>query len=212
MHKKNGIQLVCFDLGGVLVRLATDGWVGACQRAGVKLPHHDPVAWEAHGKVLRDFEVGAFDEESYIRQLPVCLPDVKVEHVLAVFDAWLIEMYPGAAELIDELKSRGIRTACLSNTNARHWRAMTGDPQFEPVTRLDHLLASHELKLAKPHREIYLRAQRELGIDVDKILFFDDRPENIEGARSVGWCAELVTRVDDAVGQMRELLRTHGVL
>jgi len=89
---------------------------------------------------------------------------------------------------------------------------MTGDPQFEPVTRLDHLLASHELKLAKPHREIYLRAQRELGIDVDKILFFDDRPENIEGARSVGWCAEQVTRVDDAVGQMRELLRTHGVL
>ena len=38
------------------------------------------------------------------------------------------------------------------------------------------------------------------------------RDENVDAARSVGWCAELIEPADDPTAQMRSLLRRHEVL
>src|SRR5688500_12382068 len=136
------VRLVCFDLGGVLVRIARN-WVDACERAGVSLATDDPAAWGKHQQLLLRYETGELDESGYLRELPDCLPGVSVESVNRAFDAWLLGLYPGADELIAELKRRGIRTACLSNTNERHWRTIIRtDPQYAALAKLDHLFAS----------------------------------------------------------------------
>ena len=44
-----------------------------------------------------------------------------------------------------------------------------------------------------------------------QILFFDDKPENVEAARAAGWRAERVDQVDEPVGQMRDFLARHDV-
>ena len=49
-------------------------------------------------------------------------------------------MGPLAVELVDELNAAGYQTACLSNTNAAHWKLMTtvGCENYLPLDRLTH--------------------------------------------------------------------------
>jgi putative hydrolase of the HAD superfamily len=208
---KTSVKLVCFDLGGVLVRIAR-GWADACQRAGVELPHANESLWARHRDLMLRYETGEIDDAGYMAKAPGIIGGgVKPESIVKVFDAWLLGLYPGAAELVDELKSRGFKTACLSNTNQRHWNMVTGLDAYRPLERLDYRLASHELRVMKPNEQAYRRAEAATGFWGEQVLFFDDRAENIEGARAVNWKAELIDRADDAVPQIREYLTAHGV-
>ena len=51
MSEQRRIELVCFDLGGVLVQLVS-GWHEACERAGV--PVHEPYATDQCLRILSD--------------------------------------------------------------------------------------------------------------------------------------------------------------
>jgi HAD superfamily hydrolase (TIGR01509 family) len=205
------VRLVCFDLGGVLVRIVRT-WTDACRRAGVTLAP-DPAAWRRHEALLLRYETGEFDDAGYLRELPACLPGVSPEHIHSVFDAWLVGMYPDAAELLAELKQRGVKTGCLSNTNDRHWRTiMRADSEYAPLAELDYRFASHELGVMKPAERAYRLVEERTGLKGEQVLFFDDKPENVAAARAVGWRAEVIDRVDDAAAQLREYLHAHGVL
>lgn len=212
MATQTSARLVCFDLGGVLVRLAR-GWDDACRRAGVELPHAGAAAWAQHHELMLRYETGDVDEAGYCAAAPgIVGGGIRAEAIVRVFDAWLLGMYPGAAELIDELRARGLKTACLSNTNARHWGTLTRLPEYAPLQRLDFRLASHELRVMKPNEQAYRRAEQATGFWGEQVLFFDDKLENVAAARAVNWKAELVDRADDAVPQIREQLAAHGLL
>lgn len=211
-ESKTSVRLVCFDLGGVLVRIAR-GWEDACTRAGVALAHVDADAWARHHDLMVRYETGEIDEAGYFCEAPGAIGGgVNVDAIVRVFDAWLLGMYPGAAELIDELNARGVTTACLSNTNPRHWNTLWRLDDYTPLTRLRHRLASHELRVMKPNEGAYRRAEAATGFWGEQVLFFDDRQENIAAARAVRWKAELIDKADDAISQVREYLVAHGVL
>jgi putative hydrolase of the HAD superfamily len=204
------IRLVCFDIGGVLVRLAA-GWEDACVRAGVPIQEGD-VEWEKHHPLMRKYERGHISSEEYFRDVKECLKGINSEQFCGAFDAWLREMYEGAEELIEELNARGVMTACLSNTNDRHWRDLSGGREiYLPLQKLKHRFASHEIREAKPDIAAYKVVEKALSLRGDEILFFDDREDNIEGARAAGWNAERITE-HDAVKQEREYLKKYGVL
>ena len=206
------IRLVCFDLGGVLVRIARD-WQDACGRAGVELPHTTAENRERHRALMLRYETGEIDDAAYLREAPGCVGEgVAAEQVVRVFDAWLLGMYPGAADLLVELKARGLKTACLSNTNARHWAALAGREEYRAIQQVDYRLASHELRVMKPNEAAYRRAEAATGFWGEQVLFFDDKPENVAAARAVNWKAEVIDRADDAVPQIRDYLAAHGVL
>jgi putative hydrolase of the HAD superfamily len=212
MPSESTVRLVCFDLGGVLVRIAR-GWDDACRRAAVELPHANEAIWRQHHDLMLRYETGEIDEAAYLCEAPgVIGGGVAAEQIVRVFDAWLLGMYPGAAELLEELKSRGVKTACLSNTNARHWGLLGGLDDYRPLAGLDYRLASHELRIMKPNEQAYRRAEAAMGFWGGQVLFFDDKLENVEAARAVRWRAELIDRADDAVPQIREYLAAHGVL
>jgi putative hydrolase of the HAD superfamily len=204
------IRLVCFDIGGVLVRLA-GGWEDACVRAGVPLTAGD-VEWEKHHPLMRKYERGHLSTDEFFLAIKDCLKGITTEQYQGAFDAWLLEMYEGAVELIEELKDKGVLTACLSNTNERHWVLLGGGSDvYQPLLKLDHRFASHQIGEAKPDEAAYKVVEKELALRGEEILFFDDREENVLGARQAGWNAEQITEYD-AVAQEREFLRKYKVL
>jgi HAD superfamily hydrolase (TIGR01509 family) len=212
MPTTSSVKLVCFDLGGVLVRIAR-GWHDAWERAGISQPLAGDENWTRHHDLMLRYETGELDEAGYLSEAPgVVGGGITAETIVKIFDAWLLGMYPGAADLIDELNDRGLKTACLSNTNARHWNTLARLDEYQPLQRLHYRLASHELRVMKPNEQAYRRIEAATGLWGDQILFFDDRPENIEAARAVKWRAELVDRADDAIPQIREFLAAHGVM
>ena len=205
------VRFVCVDLGGVLVRLAS-GWEDACRRAGVTLPHGDPAAWQRHRELLALYEAGEVDEAGYLARVPACLPGVTPEVINGAFDAYLLGPYPGVGELLLELHARGLVTGCLSNTNERHWRTLMRHPEYAPLRHFDHRFASHETRAMKPAKNAYQHVERATGFAGEEILFFDDKAENVDAAREVGWHAEHVAPAENPIGQLREILRRYGLV
>lgn len=106
-------------------------------------------------------------------------------------------------KMVEELKTAGIRLGILSNICQVHWDFCKA--RFPELFQLfDVPLSSVELKARKPGREVYLRAAERAGIEPSKILFFDDREENIQGANAVGFDAVLFTNADVARRALRE--------
>ena len=204
------IRLVCFDIGGVLVRLA-GGWEDACVRAGVPSFTGD-VEWEKHHPLMHKYERGHISSEEYFRGVDECLKGITAEQFTGAFDAWLREMYEGAEKLIEELNAKGVMTACLSNTNDRHWQALAGGKEiYRPLGKLKHRFASHQIREAKPDVAAYKAVEKQLGLRGEEILFFDDLEPNILGARAAGWNAERITE-HDAVKQERDFLKKYKIL
>ena len=209
------IQLVCFDLGRVLVRICDD-WLHACAVAGVRAPSvgPDPVARaRLHGLVCR-VEVADFDHDAFCREAGPVL-GLSTTEVSSIWDAYTRGPYPGAVELLDDLNAAGVRTACLSNTNDNHWRLMS-DPAshtYFPFDRLTHAFASHLVRLRKPDAAVYAHVEQTAGVPGESIVFFDDLPENVAAAKARGWNAYAVDpTADNPLPQIRRWLADLGVL
>lgn len=216
-----GIEVVCFDLGGVLLRICRS-WEEACLRAGLPLRDgpvlRSPELVEARRAIKDDYETGGMACEDYVRAIAGATAGLySAAEVRRIHDAWIIEDYPGARELVERLnRHAGITTACLSNTNRMHWRAGLGEeggaPVSPAVTRVRRRFASHEVGLAKPDPRFYAHADGELGVAPARVLFFDDLGENTAAARARGWRAEQIDHTGDTAAQMRAHLASHGII
>lgn len=217
MTPRHSSQLVVFDLGGVLVRLARK-WDVACTLAGIPTPAgvEDPAFKPFVNDLVDANERGTLTCDQFNEQVAARL-GVPVEHVGLITTHWLVEPFAGVAELIEELDAAGVATACLSNTNAHHWSIMLGEahsghPAALPLHRLRYRFASHLLGLRKPQRAIYDHVLRAAGVRPHEVVFFDDAPANIDGAKACGWGGCLIDALGDPAAQMRAHLRSLGVI
>jgi FMN phosphatase YigB (HAD superfamily) len=217
------VRIVCFDLGGVLVRTWST-WSDACRAAGLAAPIEPPAPAtqekvSALGALL---EVGRISFDEWATGVSRALAGVySPGEVKRAHDASTRDEYPGALALVDALHAAGVATACLSNTNDPHWVRLVhhdgagplgGEPEYPSVARLKSRFASHLLGVAKPDSAIYAEFERLVGLQGADILFFDDRADNVAAARARGWRAHRIDPQGDTVAQVREHLRREGVL
>jgi FMN phosphatase YigB (HAD superfamily) len=215
--------LVCFDVGGVLVRLCA-GWEEAYREAGLDLrPIPAGPAVEARRREVGiRLDMGELSLDTWAESVAQVIDLVySADELKRVHHAFLKGEYAGAVELVDELNASGVTTACLSNTNAAHWLRLAhvdqgglrpGVPEFPSVARLKHPLASHLLRAVKPDPAAYAQLEEATGRRGSAIVFFDDREENVIAARRHGWRAERVDPLADTIAKVRQHLATAGVL
>lgn len=208
------VELVCFDLGRVLVRICRD-WHDACLIAEVsgRLNLEDLSVRAAIDAIVNDFEIGAIDAAVFAGRIAE-LGELTPEDVDAVLEVYLRGVYEGLEPLFGQLHAAGVATACLSNTNATHWRMMfeLPAPPFRPLAALTHRFASHLIGARKPDPAIYAHVERTVGVEPAAIVFFDDIPENIDAARARGWRAHLVSTDREPLPQVRLALQAEGVI
>lgn len=216
-----GTRVICFDLGGVVVRICRT-WEEACARAGVIT--RDPSRFHAadlarrRRELVEAYQTGAITCDRFFPAIADATGGQHTpEEIRAVHDAWIIEDYPGIGALIDALnQSPGVVTACLSNTNHAHWAAMLGLPggsgwRSHPVSSLRLLGASQLLRASKPGAEIYRRGEALFNAAPADIVFFDDLEENVAAARALGWHAHRIDHEGDTAAQVRAALQSEGV-
>ncbi len=211
MH--NDIQLVCFDLGGVLIRLCS-GLDHACALAGVEAGIAiSDVDTENLFKLIRREEVGGFDNGAYYEAAGPLL-GMSAQDCHAMMDAWLCRAFPGIDALIDSVNRAGLQSACLSNTIDSHWRIMNdpSHPNRLPLAKLTYRFASHLVNDRKPNSTIYEHVERATGLPPEAIVFFDDTAENVDAANARGWHACQVTDPEDPAGQMTSYLKRHNLI
>lgn len=214
------IRCVCFDWGGVILRICRSFGEG-CRAAGLDLRGDlgdKPFANERKGH-SEAYQLGQLRDEQYFANIAEAMGGLYTPaEIERVHHAWLLDEYPGVRELIERLNATpGLATALLSNTNAAHWRRqfpLAGREltRFAAASLLHHRHASHLLGLAKPHPSIYRAFEAHTGFRPGEILFFDDLADNIQAARACGWLAEQIDHTGDPAKQMSEFLDNHKVL
>ncbi len=223
-------QVVCFDLGGVVVRICST-WEEGCAAAGLDLrrpvaPDRAPPSIDARTRLVHGITVGSITCAEFFETLSNGVGRLYAPHEFErVHRAWILGEYPGVSDLIARLGARpNILTACLSNTNHIHWeqlhegvdapagaRRAARAPRFPAFAGLSRRFASHELRLAKPDEAIYRAFEQEVGAPGDSIIFFDDKPENVAAAQALRWRAILIDPTTETAPQIERALSRFGV-
>jgi HAD superfamily hydrolase (TIGR01509 family) len=197
------IDLVLFDLGGVLIELSG---VGAMRElSGIGSDDELWARWLTCPWV-RAFERGDCTATEFADgMVEEWALSVEPAVFLDAFREWPVGPLPGAEALVASVR-RVVAVGCLSNTNALHteerfsrWPIFT---EFEPR------LLSHQLGALKPDRELFDHVAELVQIAPARILFLDDNVINVEGATEAGFVARHARGVDEA----RQVLIDSGVI
>ena len=104
------------------------------------------------------------------------------------FDEGLTALYLDETDdinsLLKELK-KNYRIIALSNTNIIHKRVWR-EKYKDTMDRFEKIFSSHEINTRKPETEPYLIALDYLKMKPKEVIFLDDKPENIEPAKTLG--------------------------
>jgi putative hydrolase of the HAD superfamily len=173
---------------------------------GVVLPSHPSFDWfeREHGITRaqwqelfssRGFERANVGEGDLHTILPPFLARWGWQLGVADFTrAWFDSCRDHDAEvvaLIAQLRASGI--ACVAATNQESRRARDLE-SHAPLRRLfDATFYSCHLGVGKPHEAYFRAIERALALEPRELLFLDDKPANVAGARACGWSAEVAT-------------------
>jgi len=210
------IELICFDLGDVLIEIC-QGWAEACERAGLVVDQEafrlDVSQQQITQQAVHGHETGVISHDGFCEKLAKVL-GYTPEQIDAAAMAYLKGPYPGVEQLVEAAVAGPAMTACLSNTNAPHWEAMTtpGLATTLPLDRLDYRFASQRIGERKPDAGIYQHVEQTTGIAPANILFFDNHPPNLDAAAARGWQTHLITPDPSPVEQMNRVLGDYNLL
>lgn len=189
------IEAVVFDLGGVILEVNFDRVFSAwASDAGIEA-QRIRERYRLDADYARH-ERGEIDATEYFNQLRGKLD-------LSLTDQQFLSgwnrMVGGRIEGVEKVLARFARLRPLyifSNTNMAHHACWA----FEHAGLLrdfKRLFLSFEMRMRKPEARAFEFISQEVGVPLEKILFFDDTPENIEGARALGIQAILVRGLGD---------------
>ena len=197
------IQAIVFDIGGVLEITPDLGVAGRWEsRLGLapgELNQRMADAWQGGS-------IGSIGEAD-VHQAAVERLGLD-QRQLAEFMADLWREYLGTAntELISY--ARGLRpryrTGILSNSFVGAREREQAAYGFEDL--VDEIIYSHECGMSKPDPGIYALTCARLAVEPSRMVFVDDYPPCVEGARQAGLHAVLFRDNDQVIGDIEELL------
>lgn len=196
-------DVILFDVGGVLL---TNGW-GTGERTQVLESFNlDKADFEKRHPVPNDsWERDAISAEAYLEETVFYEPrSFAMDDFIAAICAQSVELPNGALGILKEIATAGrAMVGCLNNEarlpNEYRFRTFGLRQYFEVA------LSSCYLGIRKPKVAIYQRALDILGRPAKRVLFIDDRPENVAGAAKVGMKTIRFTEAD-ALRQQLEYL------
>lgn len=198
-------DVILFDVGGVLL---TNGWDHGERAAAVRNFGLDLISFEArHATVMDAWEKGEIDWNAYAGVAIFNEPRPFTRDEFFAFILAQSKILPdGALGILAELAaSKNFMVGCLNN-EARE----TNDYRFATFGLREYFkvaFSSCYVGLRKPHVEIYKRAIDILGTTPERILFIDDRQENVDGALQAGMKGIRF----EGEQQLRETLQEMGV-
>ncbi|MCI5826481.1 MAG: HAD family phosphatase [Arcanobacterium sp.] len=199
LELRNGVTTVVFDIGGVLVAHQPD-FEPIANLLGIPTnPAGLRQCEDSYRKYRAEYDLGMSDA-AYWRAVAadagVPQPDdAAVRRLVAGGIQHWFNPDPEPMQLIQDLSERGISVAILSNAPhylSKVYRGWELAPMFRTM------VFSADIALAKPDRRIYEYTSRALGKPAHKLLFFDDRRDNVAGAIAAGWQAHQWKGADEA--------------
>jgi putative hydrolase of the HAD superfamily len=199
--KADQFETIIFDLGGVIIDLNYDLTRSAFEELGLA-DFQSTYSQFSQSSLFDDYETGKISSQRFINTLLPHLPNgCTANEVVHAWNAMIMSVPQAKIALLDKLRTDKNRIYLLSNTNEIHMQKVRRE--WGKVTErsmesfFDRMFLSYEIGLRKPDVEIFEYVCGKIGSDPGKVLFIDDSPQHIEGAKKAGLCALHLTDPTD---------------
>jgi 2-haloacid dehalogenase len=178
-----GIDTVVYDFGNVLIHWDPYGAFTDRDRAEVDT-WMDQLDFGTFNRAQDAGRTWA-EARAALADRPHLIP--LLDEYVANFRGTLTGPVPGSAELVDELRDAGLRLLGLTNWSAELFEHAA--PAAPATARMDGVVVSGRVGLAKPDAAIFHHLVRTFDVDVRRAVFVDDSPANVAAARELGFHA-----------------------
>ena len=180
-------EAVVLDIGNVLIEWNPDRFYDA--QIGADRRQRLFAETDIHGMNL-EVDRGA-DFLGSVQALADKHPDWQDE-IMLWHDGWLKMASPAidrSTRIMKALQAKGVPVFALSNFGIATFEIACEAYPF--LTEFDRSYISGHMGVIKPEAEIYAALEADCGVAPDRLLFTDDRPENIDAACARGWQGHL---------------------
>ena len=199
---KKPIQFVYFDLGGVLVdhfnglsRIARNLDIAEEAMIDFFIKHIAKV--DSGNSNWVEMEKKFYQTMEPNKKISIPLLHYFVDHINSIGPVHRL-----VYELADQFKIGILSDIAVDGYERIVFKKLV--PQISYAAEI----ISGKVGFLKPSREIFEYAAKAAGVPVETILFIDDRPRNVEAARSFGWQALLFDREqpEKSVSEIKKIL------
>jgi putative hydrolase of the HAD superfamily len=121
-----------------------------------------------------------------------------------------VHLYDDSLEVVRELRSRGVKTALVSNCS---YNTVPIVERLGLEAEFDSVILSFQVHAMKPEPEIYRLALESIGDpDPNRSVFVDDQVLYCDGAAAVGLDTYLILRPEEAMEGRQENAAGHRVI
>jgi glucose-1-phosphatase len=189
------VEALLFDLGGVVVEIDLGRALASWARAAGVQPDRLQARFTMDAAYERH-ERGELDGAQYFASLRgslgIALTDAQFTEG---WNAIYVREVPGIRTLLQQAAAR-LPVYAFTNSNVTH-RAYFRPRYAEVLQSFRKIFDSCEMGLRKPEAAAFRAISEEIGVPLERILFFDDTPVNVEAAAAIGMPAVHVRSIDD---------------
>lgn len=176
-------EAVIFDIGNVLTRWQPEAFYDRVIGEERRLALFRAV--DLHGMNALVDDGALFCETIYgwADRHPDWGPEIRMW-----YDRWIELASPrieGSIALLRALRAKGVPVFCLTNFGSYSYEEARDKLDF--LGEFDREYVSGRLRVSKPDPRIYQVVEDDSGIAPDRLLFADDRADNITAAARRGW-------------------------
>lgn len=178
-----------FDLYGVVMRVQSPVAIAEIEAAA---GYGGPELWEPYWQFREPYDNGLIAAPDYWRQVAAASGReiADVDRVIAAEVAGWSQADDQMVDYVQQLAARH-RVGVLSNLPIDVVHQLQHSQPW--IFDLEVVVLSSWLHVAKPHPQAYRYAAEQFDLATGEILFIDDRPDNLAGARAVGMPGVLFT-------------------
>lgn len=201
-----GVDAIIFDFGNVLLDLDYPKIIQEFKKVARK--NQDNIRkLVMDSKILIKFETGQIESDRFRMAVNQILDtNLSEDEFEAIWNSMLRSITKERMDKVLKI-SKKFDTYMLSNSNITHEIAFeemvmdaTGRESIREFFRETYF--SHEIGMRKPDKDIYEFVVDDIGIYPSRMLFLDDRLDNIEAAREVGMKAVQIFNPDKQINDI----------
>ena len=182
------IKSIIFDLGGVLLNISYQNTIDEFKKLGVDNSSAF-YSKKSQTNIFNLLETGEISENELIREILISCKSATRKQIIFAWNSMLLDLPKNRTNLLENLKEK-YQLFLLSNTNAIHIKELKrrlGEVKYSKFYNLfNKVYYSHEISVRKPHSDAFHLVLDENNLKEKEVLFIDDSPQHIEGAKEVG--------------------------
>lgn len=175
--RKRKLKAALFDLDGTLVDTEdqyTVFWGATARKYRPDVPH---LEYLIKGTTLKQILETYFPNPEWQREIVEGLNEWEAQ--------MRYEFYPGALDLLNDLRAHGVRCAVVTSSNL---------PKMESVRRqitdfdnlFDRVLTAEDFTASKPAPDCYLQGAAVFGAELDECVVFEDAYTGLQAGMASG--------------------------